>query len=186
MLNPGPAQQQRSQRGADDAGQHDEHCRQRGQAAELLGHQHGDGHGRGLRRQAHQHRQLCAQRPGDRQRQNHAEHAADRQGDDDRPEQLLDTLEMSMQRHRQGHGGRPQQHGDQRSAVAVARIVEVHQGQCADHQQHAHHDRLQHQPAAAAIQHQRQLKGDQGQRHGKQRMDHHRRPGGAPIEYGHA
>ena len=34
---------------------------------------------------------LCAQRPGDRQRQNHAEHAADRQGDDDRPEQLLDA-----------------------------------------------------------------------------------------------
>src|SRR5690606_29358761 len=46
--------------------------------------------------------------------------------------------------------------------------------------------RLQHQPAAAAIEGQRQLEGDQGQCHGEQRVLQGHRPDGGDIEIGHA
>jgi len=93
---------------------------------------------------------------------------------------------VTVQRHRQRHGGRPQQHGDRRGALAIVRIFHADQRQRRDHQQHADHHRLQHQPAAAPIQHQRQLEGNQRKHHGKQRMRQHVTPGQTPVEHAHA
>ncbi len=93
---------------------------------------------------------------------------------------------MTVQRHRQGDRRRADQDGDHRRIGPIVRIVDAAQVQRADHQQHANHHRLQHQPAAAPVERQRQLKRNQREPYGKQRMIQRHGPNAAPIETAHA
>ncbi len=110
MIDPTDTQQPRAEDRTEHAGKHHKDRCQRGNAANLLRNQHGNGRGYRLGCQGHHDHGLSAQQPGQQNRHQSSKGTAHQQTHHHGPEETANPAQVEVQRYSQSDSRRPQKH----------------------------------------------------------------------------